>query len=330
MRSFVTIAALMLISAQGQKFLGTEFTEAEREFINFIVQHRRSYGTKEEYNFRLDIFKQKFDEVKRHNALEDKSYTLTMNKFSDLTEHEFKNRLGFIPSKTEDVLEDNLHDGVPNASQVDWVSKGAVTGVKDQGGCGACWAFSSTGAIEGQYAIQHGSQLSFSEQQLIDCDSGLLTNHGCSGGNFVYGFQFAESNSLNLEKDYPYEERDDRSCRQSQHKTYYKISSYATVKSRSESALMSSIEIAPTSVGIEADQLHCQLYDGGILDSGCGTNRDHAVLAVGYGTSSGKDYYKVKNSWGPGWGENGYIRIWRNGDGNGICGIQMDAKRPIA
>ena len=145
----------------------------------------------------------------------------------------------------------------------------------------------------------------------------------------MYGFQYAEKNLMNLESDYPYEERDDTSCRSSQHKGYYSISSYVSVRSNSESALMSSIAEGPTSVGIEADQLHFQSYKSGILDSNCGTNLDHAVLAVGYGTSNGQDYYKVKNSWSSSWGENGYIRIGRNGNGNGICGIQMDAMRPI-
>mmetsp|Transcript_6710 Transcript_6710/g.5979 ORF Transcript_6710/g.5979 Transcript_6710/m.5979 type:complete len:248 (-) Transcript_6710:43-786(-) len=246
-----------------------------------------------------------------------------------MTDYEFSQRLGYVPSRMENSIEESFDENfVPNGN-VDWVAKGAVSYVKDQGGCGACWAFSTTGALEGVHYQSKGSMLVFSEQQLIDCDSGTFTNHGCGGGNFVYGFQYAEKNLMNLEDDYPYEERDDRSCRSGSHQGYYSISGYDTVRSGSESALMNSILVGPTSVGIQANQLHFQSYKSGILDSNCGTNLDHAVLAVGYGTSSGQDYYKVKNSWGPGWGENGYIRIGRNGNGDGICGIQMDAKRPI-
>ena len=93
---------------------------------------------------------------------------------------------------------------------------------------------------------------------------------------------------------------------------------------------MSSIETSPTSVAIEADKLVFQFYSGGVLNSSnCGTNLDHGVLAVGYGTESGQDYYLVKNSWATSWGDNGYIKIANTGNGDGICGIQMDAVRAV-
>mmetsp|Transcript_18865 Transcript_18865/g.13681 ORF Transcript_18865/g.13681 Transcript_18865/m.13681 type:complete len:337 (-) Transcript_18865:42-1052(-) len=336
MRTFLTIAALALITVEGRKFqnhkakfLQTEMTEAEQEFINFIVKHRRSYGTKEEYAFRLGVFAEKYAEIKAHNEKMNKSYTLGINQFSDLTDYEFGKRLGYKPFPREGLNVEEDTGVVPNGD-VDWVSSGAVTGVKDQGGCGSCWSFSTTGSLEGQYYQKHGSLLSFSEQQLIDCDSSLTTNKGCSGGHYMYGFKYAISNKMTLEKDYPYQEDDSYSCRASGKTSYATISSYKEITTNSESALVSSIGTAPTSVAIQANQLHFQSYTSGILDSNCGTNLDHAVLAVGYGTSGGQDYYKVKNSWGTGWGEKGYIRIARNGNGNGICGIQMDPMRAVA
>eukprot|EP00350_Pseudokeronopsis_sp_OXSARD2_P002845 CAMPEP_0170547334 /NCGR_PEP_ID=MMETSP0211-20121228/5716_1 /TAXON_ID=311385 /ORGANISM="Pseudokeronopsis sp., Strain OXSARD2" /LENGTH=233 /DNA_ID=CAMNT_0010852309 /DNA_START=188 /DNA_END=885 /DNA_ORIENTATION=- len=222
------------------------------------------------------------------------------------------------PSRDEDAPEEAFdEDYVPNGS-VDWVSKGAVTHVKDQGRCGSCWAFSTTGALEGVHYQHSGKLYSFSEQQLVDCET---HSHGCNGGSFTRAFQYAESHKMTLEDDYRYTGKDG-SCHSSKYKGYYSISSYTNVKSGSESALVSSIDKGPTSVAVQANQYAFENYSGGIIDSGCGSRTDHAILAVGYGSSNGHNYYKVKNSWGTHWGEKGYARIGRNGNGAGICGIQ--------
>jgi C1A family cysteine protease len=108
------------------------------------------------------------------------------------------------------------------------------------------------------------------------------------------------------------------------------ITSYTDVPANSETALETAIVQQPISVAVEADQASFQLYSGGVMTAACGTALDHGVLAVGYGTLSGQDYYKVKNSWGASWGDNGYILLGRGSAFNpaGQCGIQMAASYP--
>jgi len=224
-------------------------------------------------------------------------------------------------------------------SAVDWTQKGAITPVKDQGQCGSCWSFSTTGALEGAFAIQTGTLMSFSEQQLVDCDT--LGNggkdHGCNGGLMDNAFTWIMKNDgLCREEDYPYVSGTTKSAGTCNHKCEEvagsDIRTFVDVPANSDSDFMSAVSTQPVSVAIEADQREFQLYKSGVLTSSCGTNLDHGVLAVGYGTENGVDYYKVKNSWSASWGEEGYIRLARgskyNG-GKGQCGILMEASYPL-
>merc|ERR1712147_229136 len=166
----------------------------------------------------------------------------------------------------------------------------------DQGQCGSCWAFSTTGGMEGAWEIATGSLKSLSEQQLVDCST---QNAGCNGGSMELAFNFEKTTTVASESSYPYTARDG-TC---------------------TNALKSAIQSGPVSVAIEADQMSFQLYSGGVLPSGCGTNLDHGVLAVGYDSDS----FKVKNSWGTSWGNNGYVQISQSGN---TCGIHSDASYP--
>ncbi len=212
------------------------------------------------------------------------------------------------------------------ASSVDWVSAGAVTSIKDQGQCGDCWAFSTTGAIEGLKAIETGSLVSLSEQQLCSCSSQEGDN-GCNGGLMDNAFQYIVDNGgICSESAYPYANGGQTStissCDASNCNPVATISGYTDITSGSESALMSAVDQQPVSVAIEADSDVFQHYSSGILSSSaCGTNLDHAVLVVGYGTDNGQDYWSVKNQWGSSWGNEGYVYIERGAGGNGICGI---------
>ncbi len=313
----------------GNNFMGTPITEAERNFINFISEHHRSYGTKEEYEYRLSVFADKYAFVQQHNA-ENNTYKVAINQFSDLTQSEYEQRLGFMASaKTskKNVQQSN----VKAAASIDWVAKGAVTGVKDQGQCGSCWSFSTTGALEGAYFLSTGTLESFSEQQFVDCDRSLTTNHGCNGGLMDYAFEFAEKNKIERESDYPYTAVNG-DCQAVASKGVFTISGYHDVTA-TDAAMEEALTQQPVSVAIQANQLAFQSYSSGVLTGKCGDQLDHGVLAVGYGTDSatGLDYYKVKNSWGSKWGEAGYIRLVKGSSApaSGQCGILTSASYPI-
>jgi len=218
---------------------------------------------------------------------------------------------------------------VNTPSSVDWVASGKVSDVKNQGQCGSCWSFSTTGAIESRCAIANGgSPLSLSEQELVDCDT---RDDGCNGGAMQNGFLYAEEHSgLCLESAYPYTAAGG-TCKSSSCTHYDEIQSYTSVSS-GESNLEAAVAEGPVSIAIEADQMSFQLYSGGVLTASCGTALDHGVLAVGYDNDYSTPYWKVKNSWGATWGEDGYIRLCKgcgkNGE-EGECGLAADASYPI-
>ena len=199
--------------------------------------------------------------------------------------------------------------------KVDWREKGAVTPVKNQGQCGSCWAFSATGSLEGRYFVKNHELKSFSEQQLVDCTRSY-GNYGCAGGMVDNSEDYWEDTKAEVETGYPYEGKDD-SCFDDWDKGVAHVSNYHYIKQYSVEGLMTALQSGPVSVHVEADKPVFSQYSGGVLDSkDCGTNLDHAVLAVGYDVDGG--YWIVKNSWGDQWGENGYLRIAMEGN---ICGI---------
>jgi len=298
-------------------------TATDFGFIKHVAEHNLSYATVEEFNARKEIFAAKDALIAEINADPANTFTVGHNQFSTWTDSEYKRVLGFKPW-SQNVID--VEDGVPTADSVNWVTAGAVTPVKNQGSCGSCWSFSSTGAMEGAWFIKTGNLLSLSEQELVDCDH--LGSNGCNGGSMEGAFQWYKSNKTELESDYGYTARNG-TCKETSYTGQFNSTGYKTVTANSSSALMASIQAGPTSVAIEADKSAFQMYTGGILNStACGTSLDHGVLAVGYGTENGQAYYLVKNSWGSSWGDNGYVKIANNGDGAGICGIQMAAVRP--
>jgi C1A family cysteine protease len=319
------IIAALLGSAAASQIVSPQ----EYQFFNYMATYGKTYGTKAEYEFRFKVFADRLAQIEAHNSKEGVTSTMGINKFSDWTQEEIKKMNGLLQA---DPADDNVvifpTEGL--ADSIDWREKGAVTPVKNQGQCGSCWAFSTTGSLEGAHFMATGNLVSLSESNLVDC-SYLYLNLGCNGGLMDRAFRYAKKHPIETEADYPYVPKSSPfDCKYKKEKGLVKVSSFADVKANSPEQLKAALNKGPVSVGIEADQPVFHAYTGGIInDSSCGTMMDHGVLAVGYGSdaATGLDFYIVKNSWGADWGENGYVRIAIQ-DGEGICGIQAHASQP--
>ncbi|XP_031558765.1 cathepsin L1-like [Actinia tenebrosa] len=291
--------------------------------------HAKSYTTVSEEAQRRAIWRNNLEIIKAHNAGKH-SYTLAMNHFGDLTATEFKYLfLGYRANNSTKGSTFLPPSNVVLPSTVDWRTKGYVTPVKNQKQCGSCWAFSTTGSLEGQHFKKTGKLVSLSEQNLVDCSTSY-GNHGCQGGLMDNAFRYIKANGgIDTEKSYPYEARNDR-CRFKSSDVGATDTGYTDIDHGNEEALQQAVAtVGPISVAIDAGHSSFQLYHQGVYDEpNCSSSQlDHGVLAVGYGTHQGKDYWLVKNSWGAGWGLEGYIMMSRNK--NNQCGIATQASYPL-
>jgi KDEL-tailed cysteine endopeptidase len=328
--SFFTVVT----SSSGIRKRNLDLIDDSDEWKQFsLFQHKfvKNYDSPEELNTRFQIFRKNLRDIIVHNLDTSQNFTMGINQFSDLTSTEFKEKyIGNIKTEVGSYgckTFSGSDSGTPYS--VDWRAKNAVTSVKDQGQCGSCWTFSATGAVEGIWAITKGQLVDFSEQQLVDCATGIsYGSHGCSGGQMEGAFKYIIEHGQCSLTSYPYTAKDGKctSCSSIAH-----ISSCSDVKPNDQISLKLAVAQQPVSIAIEADTRYFQSYSGGVLTaSNCGTNLDHGVLIVGYGEENGQKYWLVKNSWGVTWGEKGYVKIARSESTNdpGICGIAMDASFP--
>jgi len=294
------------------------------EFQSWKMNNQRSYHTLAEEQYRLNVFYQNTLYINSVNAAQN-DYTLAINKFADMTREEFLAKFTSGPMRRTEGDESNLSTvGLP--AHVDWRTKGAVTPIKNQGQCGSCWAFSTTGSLEGLNVISGGKLTSFSEQQLMDCSTSY-GNEGCQGGLMDQAFQYVIANGIETEAQYPYKMQNEQ-CHSNPSDYVFHIKKYKNVGKYNNMQLQASVAQQPVSVAVDANAL--QFYSGGIITQGCGQQLDHGVLAVGYGTSSsGTKYWIVKNSWGVDWGMQGYFEVVRlTTSGPSQCGISEMASYP--
>jgi len=310
-----------------------------QKFQRFMEKYDKVYDTIDEFKRRYNVFRMNYLTAKNYttDANDTEGMRLGTTPFSDLTTEEF--RKGFLstvnttdlpgdlqvfkyPDSPNEDRSDSTHErnlqSIPK--MWDWRSKGVVTQVKQQGSCGGCWAFSATANLEGQYARKYGKLLSFSEQQLIDCD---YSNNGCNGGIMDAAFRYIKNTGGIMPREYyPYiGYRGVCKFRSSQ--VIARVKKYISAGTNNEESIKAFLyHHGPLSITINASTL--QFYQRGVFNvpySYCPYNPDHGVTLVGYGvTTSGIPYWIVKNSWGPQWGENGFFRIRR---GNGLCGVNQ-------
>ena len=327
----VGIAACIAVYALTQQpktnsLYSNTLTGEDMEFLKYVAKYGKSYGTKEEFEFRADLFKKTLTALSQENSKNDNTFRVAANKFADWTPAEYRRMLAYKPLRGNVTPVVDTPVSIPTS--IDWRTEGAVNPVKDQGQCGSCWAFSAVGAMESRIKIKTGTLPSLSEQQLVDCAGSIYENQGCNGGDMGTAMDYAHDKGMESEATYPYTAMDGN-CNYDSSKVIARPVSRANVTPNNAVALKTAIAAGPVSVAIEADTFVFQFYSGGILNSkACGTNLDHGVVAVGYGVDPSKgEYYIVRNSWGSSWGVKGYINI-AVVDGAGICGIQMEPVYP--
>jgi len=342
MRLLVSLSVAALALVAGTKALSAKDVVSE-EWELWMLRHGRNYTDKLEEKFRLKIYMENKIKIARHNQMAHKghkSYFLKMNHFGDMLHHEFVNLMnGFDYAAKMAIRPETDNDRVlwmapANVEEypetMDWREKGAVTPVKDQGQCGSCWAFSSTGSLEGQHFRKTGQLLSLSEQNLVDC-SGDFGNNGCNGGLMDNAFRYIKANGgIDTERSYPYEGMDDN-CHFDPKNVGETDRGFVDIPQGSEEDLKKALAtVGPVSIAIDASHESFQFYSHGVYDEPeCDPmGLDHGVLAVGYGTmDNGDDYWLVKNSWSEKWGLDGYIRMSRNKDNQ--CGVATSASYPL-
>jgi C1A family cysteine protease len=301
----------------------------DRAFNLWLNTQNKMYSSPAEMNYRRSVFASNLVKItEMNNAFTHRS---GLNKFADLTVEEFTTKytgLKYSGNEERSALKHTASLG--QATSVDWRTQGKVNPVKDQGQCGSCWAFSATSAIESSVAIKSNKLWNLAEQQMVDCGS-ATGNQGCNGGWMDYAFQYIINvKGQEQTSDYPYTARDG-TCKFKQSLAVASITKFTDVAKNTCSSLISAIAAQPVAVAIAANAI--MFYTSGIFNNAaCGTGLNHGVTAVGYGTEGKNNFYIVRNSWGAGWGESGYIRMDSDvqKDTNGICGICMVASYPTS
>ncbi|KAF5282974.1 hypothetical protein FQA39_LY04845 [Lamprigera yunnana] len=315
----------------------------EHEWSNFKNAFNKTYNTFEEERYRREIFIENRNKVSKFNQEYGSglhTFVQKLNNFADLLHHEFNKQLnGFNrtitdkpgPERTSSAFIKSANVGLPES--VNWKEIGAVTSVKNQGTCGACYAFAAAGALEGQMFRRSGYLINLSPQNLIDCTE-AYTNNGCIGGVIEYTYEYIKDNKgIDTEDFYPYEGKDGFQCRYRPEGYGAHTTGYILIDENDEQALeMAVATIGPVAVAIDASQDSFQFYSDGVyFDPQCKSSIEdlnHAVLVVGFDVEpNGQKYWLIKNSYGSEWGIGGYMKIAKFS--NNLCGIASYASYPL-
>ena len=311
--------------------LSLKFTENDKlkEFIEYTKKFNKNYSSVKEFQHRFENWKKNYNKIKRLNPSsfsstdKPKGARFTLNKFADLSQEEFAAKyLTLDPEMYRDLTpltaSDLGLDDVEPPENFDWeFDKNLVTKVKHQQDCGGCWSFATTSTLEYQYLLKYGEKITFSVQQLIDCDE---NNMKCSGGNMKKAFIYLKDHTLMEEKDYPFINGEGK-CKYDESKGVIKVKEYSFVPKDEEEMKKALYKYGPLAGA--CDGMFIALYDGGVFDMEdfCMDTINHAIVIVGYGVDeNGTKFWRIKNSYGEDWGENGYARLIR---GKGLCGIKQ-------
>ncbi|KAI4335206.1 hypothetical protein L6164_013875 [Bauhinia variegata] len=298
-------------------------------FARFAHRHGKRYETAEEMKLRFGIFSENLKLIRSINK-KGLAYKLGVNHFADWTWEEFKtHRLGAAQNCSATLKGNHeLTDAVLPETK-DWREEGIVTPVKNQGRCGSCWTFSTTGSLEAAYAQAFGKNISLSEQQLVDC-AGAFNNFGCHGGLPSQAFEYIKYNGgLETEEAYPYTAKDGE-CKFSAENVATQVLDSVNITLGAEDELKHAVGLVrPVSVAYQVVN-DFRFYNKGVYTSDtCGntpSDVNHAVVAVGYGVEDGVPYWLIKNSWGADWGDHGYFKMEL---GKNMCGVATCASYPI-
>jgi cathepsin L len=298
-------------------------------FEEYVKEYNKVYDH-EEYVYHEKIFNFRVAEINAHNANSNKMYEKGINKFTDMTQAELKAFRGYnrkmhttmLGADNPCVAGESLLRSVDPPASVDWrtAKPAVVSPVKDQGSCGSCWAFATAETTESALAIATGNLTILSPQNVVSCTPN--PDHcggtgGCNGAIAELGFDYIKSNGIATEADWPYKQTTG-TCNEAAHTKVATVTGCVKLAENNYTDLLTAVAtIGPIAVSVDAKKWSS--YTKGIYN-GCDTevdyDIDHAVQLVGYGTESGTDYWIVRNSWGPNWGEAGYIRLLRHSDGS--------------
>lgn len=308
--------------------------EIQNAFGHFMSNFGKVYATVQMEKSRFAIFRENLKTIKMLNEKHGPNTVFGITQFSDLTPEEFQKQfltLKTVPKAEGPVAPLYSKEVINNLpTNFDWRDKGAVTPVKNQGMCGSCWAFSTTGNVEGQWFLAGHNLTSLSEQNLVDCDHECSIyegqqecDSGCNGGLMQNAFQYIiKNNGIATEAAYPYEGYDAK-CRYDPGTKGAHISNWTFISHDEDQMAAYLVEKGP--IAIAADATLWQFYYFGVFNFPCGTELNHGILIVGYGEETDYlgakiKYWIVKNSWGTMWGRSGYLYIVR---GVGACGINL-------